>query len=222
MWYAFDTQTYEHTLLLGDELPHSNNYLVEMISPVSSIEMSGAHVLVPEPLHICIFDKDCKRLLICACNTGMNVTFAKINYILISVSVGFTEQIVSLQEGMTGAICLTTYDHKIHNSINLNFTLQLQDGIDSEGTGIHNIIIFYLLYIKHNNTYDTVGCVILERNFILLNSTNATGCSTVSVGSYKGCNGKMNITVVATHQKGMGENNVTFLQPFIIINLSKH
>ena len=68
LWYAFDTQMYEHTLLLGDELPHSNNYLVEMISPVSSIEMSGAHVLIPEPLHICIFDKDCKRLLICACN----------------------------------------------------------------------------------------------------------------------------------------------------------
>lgn len=64
LWYAFDTQTYEHSLLdtiLGDEPPHSNNYLVEIISPVSSIEESGAHVLIPEPIHICIFNKVCKR-----------------------------------------------------------------------------------------------------------------------------------------------------------------
>ena len=67
LWYAFDTQTYEHTLrdtILDDELPQSSNYLVEIIGPVSSIEMSGAHVLVPEPIHVGIFDKHCKRQVI--------------------------------------------------------------------------------------------------------------------------------------------------------------
>ena len=66
LWYAFDTQTYEHTLrdTMLDELPHSSNYLVEINGPVSSIEMSGAHVLVPEPIHVGIFDKHCKRQVI--------------------------------------------------------------------------------------------------------------------------------------------------------------
>ncbi len=64
LWYAFDTQTYEHTLrdtMLSGESPHSNNYLVEIIGPVRSIEMSGAHVLIPEPIHVDISDRHCKR-----------------------------------------------------------------------------------------------------------------------------------------------------------------
>lgn len=55
--------------------------------------------------------------------------FVKLN---ITVSVGFTEENINLTEGVTGQICLTTYDHIIHQSISLNFTLQLQDNI--EGT----------------------------------------------------------------------------------------
>lgn len=48
--------------MLGDEPQHpiAGNYLVEIISPVSSIEKSGAHVVIPDPILIRIFDKDSK------------------------------------------------------------------------------------------------------------------------------------------------------------------
>ena len=70
---------------------------------------------------------------------------------------------------------------------------------------------------KHNYA----GCVAFEQNnYIILNATNTTGCTTVSVENYERCNGKINITMMATYE-GMGESNVTFLQPFITITLSK-
>ena len=69
-WYAFDAQTSERTILgtvLGVVLQRPNNYRIEIVSPVRSIEDSGAHVVTPEPLLICIYDKDCKKI-ICYCN----------------------------------------------------------------------------------------------------------------------------------------------------------
>ena len=64
------------------------------------------------------------------------------------------------------------------------------------------------------------GCALFEQNFIVLNSTSAIGCTTVSKGT---CDGdlEMNITVMATYE-GVGENSVIMLQPFINITLSKH
>ena len=64
--------------------------------------------------------------------------------------------------------------------------------------------------------------MVFEQNSIILNATNTTGCTTVAGVDNERCKGNMNIVVMATHiYKGMGENNVTFFQPFIIITLSK-
>ncbi len=64
-------------------------------------------------------------------------------YINVTVSVGFTEENISLNNGVTGQICLTTYDKKIHQSITLNFTLQVLDNI--EGRDLHTILLSLLL-----------------------------------------------------------------------------
>ena len=61
LWYAFDAQTYEHTLMLTTDEQHSNNYLIEIISPVNSIEMSGAYVVIPDPILICVIDIESKK-----------------------------------------------------------------------------------------------------------------------------------------------------------------
>ena len=47
--------------MLGDELQQPTNYLVEIISPVSSIEKSDTHVVISEPILIYFFDKDSKE-----------------------------------------------------------------------------------------------------------------------------------------------------------------
>lgn len=67
LWYPFDRQIHEHTLPgigLGDEQQHSNDYFIEIISPVTSIEKSGAHVVIPDPILICIFNTESKTKLI--------------------------------------------------------------------------------------------------------------------------------------------------------------
>lgn len=62
-WYAFGTQTNEHTLpMLDYEHRYPTSYLVEIISPVTSIEQRDTEVIVPEPILICIFDKNRKKI----------------------------------------------------------------------------------------------------------------------------------------------------------------
>lgn len=112
-----------------------------------------------------------------------------------------------------GQICLTTYDKKIHQSINLNFTLRPLDSIEGIITLISDSVV-------HDNHIMHTGCVLFEQNFIVLNSTSAIGCTTVSKGTCDGDH-EMNITVMATYE-GMGEISVIMLQPFINITLCKH
>lgn len=64
--YVFDAQIDEHTFnILKDEVQHSfegpNNFLIEVIEPVKSIEASGAHVILPKPLLVRLFDKNSKH-----------------------------------------------------------------------------------------------------------------------------------------------------------------
>ena len=54
--------------MLDGELQQPTNYLVEILSPVSSIEKSETNVVIAEPILICVFDKDSKRRVI-ACTS---------------------------------------------------------------------------------------------------------------------------------------------------------
>ena len=83
-------------------------------------------------------------------------------------------------------------------------------------------IIIPTSVVNDDHTIMHAGCVLFEQNFIVLNSTRAIGCTTVSKGTCEG-DREMNITVMATYE-GVGENSVTVtvLQPFLNITLSKH
>ena len=115
---------------------------------------------------------------------------------------------------MKEEICLTAYDHKIHPSVYLNFTLQSQDS-----TGMYN---YGLLRRKRDPdpifVHYLAGCIIFERNSVTLNTTNTTGCAPIFMRDYEACDGKRNITVTVTFDS-REENNVTFRQSFIIIIL---
>ena len=50
--------------MLGGELQQPTNYLVEILSPVSSIEKSETNVVIAEPILVCVFDKDSKIVVV--------------------------------------------------------------------------------------------------------------------------------------------------------------
>lgn len=82
----------------------------------------------------------------------MNNIFAQLySYIIFTVSVGFTEENLSLQKGLNEQICLTTR-HKMHKNINLSFTLQLQESIE----GIINFI--HCIYDWTHGKYNVISC----------------------------------------------------------------
>ena len=57
-------------------------------------------------------------------------------------------------------------------------------------------------------------------NSIILNATITTGCTTVLMRDYESCDGKSNVTIMATFE-GIREYNVTFLQQVMTITLNR-